>query len=234
MAKMVGFAYAVKLSWLKQAVELKKEMFSEKEYKSALNEYLAFEIGSPTRLRKVREILMHIWYYDCDFVKERERALQLLEDNPDDAVALHYCMICLAYPVFFDICSYMGQMLRFRDDITTAVLKQKLYDEWGERSTLEPTSQRVTLMLRELGLLKAAARTRYVPHKINLVSDDTTEFLLEVMMRIGGSGYYSISELGELPILFPFGYCVKKEKLMQSKHLSLSSIGGQLSVSPNK
>jgi hypothetical protein len=33
------------------------------------------------------------------------------------------------------------------------MIRQKLYDEWGERGSLEATTRRVTLTLKELGLL---------------------------------------------------------------------------------
>ena len=33
----------------------------------AFNDYLGFEIGSPTNLRKTREILMNVWIYENDY-----------------------------------------------------------------------------------------------------------------------------------------------------------------------
>lgn len=58
MAKTVGFACSIKLQWLNKAVQLLHENLNETDYKAALNEYLSFEIDSPTRLRKTREILI--------------------------------------------------------------------------------------------------------------------------------------------------------------------------------
>ena len=66
MAKMVGYACNVKLQWLNHAVSMLDENLTEAEYKEKMNEYLSFEIDSPTRLRKTREILMNVWYYDSE------------------------------------------------------------------------------------------------------------------------------------------------------------------------
>ena len=38
-----------------------------------------------------------------------------------------------AYPVFIDMCKLIGKMSEFEDEITLAQLKNKLFDEWGER-----------------------------------------------------------------------------------------------------
>ena len=60
MAKMVGLSRNLKLSWLNHAVELVSSDLTENEIKEKLNEYLGFEIGSSTNVRKTREILMCI------------------------------------------------------------------------------------------------------------------------------------------------------------------------------
>jgi hypothetical protein len=56
MGKMVGLSRNLKMTWLNKAVELLSENLPEQEYKDRLNEYLSFEIKSPTNLRKTREI----------------------------------------------------------------------------------------------------------------------------------------------------------------------------------
>ena len=61
MAKMVGLSRNLKLQWLNKVVELVLEDLKEEEIKEQLNEYLSFEIESPTNIRKTREILMNIW-----------------------------------------------------------------------------------------------------------------------------------------------------------------------------
>jgi hypothetical protein len=54
MAKMVGLSRTIKLPWLNQAAELYDSEYTETEVKEQLNEFLAYEIGSPTVLRKNR------------------------------------------------------------------------------------------------------------------------------------------------------------------------------------
>jgi len=76
---MVGYACNIKLQWLNQAVSMLDESLSESDYKEKLNEYLSFEIDSPTRLRKTREIIMNVWYYNSETITPiRQEALGLL------------------------------------------------------------------------------------------------------------------------------------------------------------
>ena len=60
MAKTVGLSRNIKMQWLNKAVALLDDNLDETEYKSALNDYLGFEIGSAINIRKTREILMHL------------------------------------------------------------------------------------------------------------------------------------------------------------------------------
>ena len=130
MAKMVGYACNIRAAWMKYARQLLSEGLSQEAYKANLNEYLSFEIASPVRLRKSREILMRVWYYDDENITPmRQEALRLIERYPDYEVAIGLCLIYLAYPVVADISKIIGKVLDYQDFFTNGVLKQKLYDE---------------------------------------------------------------------------------------------------------
>ena len=232
MAKTVGFACALKLSWLNKAAEMRTENLSVADYKAALNEYLSFEIAPGTvRLRKTRDLLMNIWYYDTESTKQaRTEAQNLLSKYPESAPAIHLCMIYLVYPVFADICKYMGRIFEFQDEVTNAQLTQKLYDEWGERGALETTCRRVSLTLKEIGLLKTVTKFKNAPVKMSIAKQDVVSFLLATAMKIDGGSYYSFSELTGLNQLFPFEFALSKEQLMTDEHFAVTNFGGELTV----
>ena len=56
MAKAVGLSRKITLKWLNKAYEFFSEDLTEEEFKTQMNDYLSFEIDSPTVLRKTREI----------------------------------------------------------------------------------------------------------------------------------------------------------------------------------
>ena len=231
MAKMVAFACSVRLLWLNKAAQLYSENLDELTYKSVLNEYLSFEIDGETRLRKTREILMNIWYRDDPHLTAlRVEGFRLLQKNPDLAPVVHLCLMFMVYPVVSDICRYMGKLFEFQDEITTAMLKQKLYDEWGERGSLESTARRVTLTLKELNFLEAVSRTRYRVNRVRISDDESVNFILAGSMQVDGRSYYPFSSLTEFPFLFPFDYSVSREQLMGDARFALSTYDATLCV----
>ena len=230
MAKMVGYACSIRLPWLNKAVQMLEENLPEAEYKEKMNEYLSFEIDSPTRLRKTREILMNVWYYPSEELDAtRPAASTLLDKYPAPSAAIQYCMLCLTYPVFADVCKIMGKLFEFQEEVTNPALKQKLYDDWGERGTLEATTRRMTLTLKEMDILRNETKTRYILHKIPVQTEAVLNFVITQGMKLDGSSYYSYTELGNLYILFPFKYQVSKEMLMNEDRYTMTGFGGEVS-----
>ena len=230
MAKMVGYACSIRLPWLNKAVQMLEENLPEAEYKEKMNEYLSFEIDSPTRLRKTREILMNVWYYPSEELDAtRAEARTLLDKYPEQSAAIQYCMLCLTYPVFADVCKIMGKLFEFQEEVTNPALKQKLYDDWGERGTLEATTRRITLTLKEMDILRNETKTRYILHKIPVQTEAVLNFVITQGMKLDGSSYYSYTELGNLYILFPFKYQVSKEMLMNEDRYTMTGFGGEVS-----
>lgn len=230
MAKMVGYACSIRLPWLNKAVQMLEENLPEAEYKEKMNEYLSFEIDSPTRLRKTREILMNVWYYPSEELDAtRTEARTLLDKYPEQSAAIQYCMLCLTYPVFADVCKIMGKLFEFQEEVTNPALKQKLYDDWGERGTLEATTRRITLTLKEMDILRNETKTRYILNKLPIQTEAVLNFVITQGMKLDGSSYYSYTELGNLYILFPFKYQVSKEMLMNEDRYTMTGFGGEVS-----
>lgn len=125
-----------------------------------MNEYLSFEIKSPTNLRKTREILLKIWVYEDEInLKIREEAIKLFNQYPEYRVCIHWSMILAAYPVFGDMCKLIGKMSEFQDEVTPLVKSnKKLFDEWGERTTLYHSIDKLVATLKVLMFLLAISR----------------------------------------------------------------------------
>ena len=75
MAKMVGLNLIIKREWIEKTISLLDEVLSDADYRKELDDYLAYEIESPTNRRKAREILMRVW------VRNAEGAEKLQQDT---------------------------------------------------------------------------------------------------------------------------------------------------------
>lgn len=232
MAKMVGLSRNLKLPWLNEVVRLYAEGLDDNQIKEKLNKYLSFEIGSPTVLRKTREILMNIWVYENDYTAAlRDEALRLFQKDSDYALPVHWCMMLAAYPVFQDMCRLIGKIGEFEETITTKQIKQKLFDEWGERSTLYHSSDKLISTLKALEALDSVKTGVYSIKKHEFSKPEIVDFLLYAMMKIDDAGYYSLLDLENSVYLFPFEYKVSKEAILMDDRFTTGTFGGELSIS---
>lgn len=232
MAKTVGLSRKITLKWLNKMVELAEENLPEAECKNKLNEYLSFEIESPTNLRKTREILMRIWYYpnEEDAVVSRDAALSLLRKYPDDALAIHWCRMLMLYPVFVDLSKFIGRISEFSDEIVLGQLKKKLYDEWGERTTLYHSTDKIMSTMKEMGVINNQTVGRYTIIKHKVSRPEIIHFMVRTAMLVDGKSYYTLSEINAFEFLFPFEYKMSKEGLMTDENFVVTNFGGEISV----
>mgnify|MGYP005909310003 CR=1 FL=1 len=234
MAKMVGLSRNLKLKWLNKVVELASGELTEQEIKDQLNEYLSFEISSPTNIRKTREILMNIWVYKNEVnSKLRDEAISIIQDMSEYALVVHWCMMMATYPVFVDMCKLIGRLSEFQDEISLSQIKQGLYDEWGERTTLYHSIDKLISTLKELNVLSCDHPGKYQIEKYTVHNRRVSAFMVYTMMLVDDSGYYSFSELNNSKYFFPFQYAVEKELLIGDSRFVMNNFGGELSISLN-
>ena len=233
MAKTVGFSRNLTLTWLNKAAELFRENLSEAEYKNQLTDYLSYEIKSPTNLRKTREILMHIWFYQEDekISRMREQASQLMAKYPDYAMALHWGMLLLVYPVFRDLCHIIGRMAEFSDTITSRQLKQKLYDEWGERTTLFHSTDKIVATMKDLTAITAEKPGNYKITTHEVKNEQIVVFMVKAAMMSDGNNFFKLNDLNALEVLYPFRYEIKRESCSIDNQFSVNNFGGEWTVS---
>lgn len=233
MAKMVGLSRNLKLQWLNKVVDLVSEDLTENEIKEQLNEYLSFEITSPINIRKTREILIYIWVDESgNKGRLKKQALELIHNYPEYELEIHWCMMLAAYPVFMDMCKLIGKMAEFQDEITLTQIKQKLFDEWGERSTLFHSIDKLMATLKSLDAVSCDKPGKYqiTKHKVN--NAKVAAFMVYTMMCVDDSGYYSFAELNSSTYyLFPFDYRIEKETLIEDERFVMNNFGGELSIS---
>jgi hypothetical protein len=232
MGKMVGLSRNLKMTWLNKAVELLSEDLPETEYKDKLNEYLSFEIKSPTNLRKTREILMNLWYYENPETQAlRTQARSLIKKDTDNALAAHWCVILATYPIFVDVSRIIGKLSEFEDEFTLQQLKQKIFDEWGERATLFHSIDKMIATMKAMDALKAEKPGRYTIVKHEVKDDEVNALLASAGMIVEDKGNFTLQDLQGMSYMFPFKYQIEREMLMMNDTFTITNIGGEMMVS---
>jgi len=228
MSKMIGLSRAIKMEWLTKTVELVSESTNEQEIKEKLNEYLSFEIKSPTNCRKTREILFNIWLKPQTTAPDIwNEAVKAYRHEKSNKLALNWAMILIAYPVFSEVCGLIGKISRVQDTFTTAWLRDKLFSLWGERTTLFHSSDKILQTLKNLGAIE---NTKIGTYKIcfsQIKDTDTVKIIIMALLLLNKKAYYEISELSNSPLFFPFNYDVSLEWLYNTKDINIGNFGGK-------
>jgi len=228
---MVGLSRAIKQEWLDKTVELVTQGISEQELKERLNEYLSFEIKSPTNLRKTREILMNVWYRTSFSVPGIWGiAVKTYSNDNANKLALSWAMILLAYPVFSDVCGLIGKVSQVQETFSTAWLQEKLLSVWGERTTLYHSSAKILQTLKDLGAIVNVKTGVYKIRSYTITDMATVKIMLLTLLALKKKAYYEITELTNVPMFFPFDYNVTLEWLHNEPEISISNFGGKMVV----
>lgn len=222
---MVIFSRKLKLAWLNETARLWRAGLPVDECRERLTAYLSTEITSPTNLRKTREILMRLWFYDGAAANLRGEAAALLEASPS-AAAIHWSLLLVTYPVFAELSRIIGRLFELGEVITARQIRQKLFDALGERTTLFYSAEKILSTLREFGILMARKPGQYTLTRSVVDDERISALLIRAALTVEGGNYRRLNELENLNVLYPFCLRVTAE-LLDEKIFTVTSMGGE-------
>ena len=233
MSKVIGMSRNINFEWLNEVANLVLAEKSEIEIKEALNEYLSFSINSPTNLRKTREILMNIWVRTEEKdIKVKKLALEIFNTNKSsNKLVAHWCMMLLSYPVFGDIVTVIGKMADKQFDITTAQVKTRMFDVWGERSTLYHSIDKNIKTLKDIGTLETIKTGLYKVESFNIEDERAVTLIIATLLILKDKLYMRLEELENSYEFYPFKYNLDLEILQTSGLFSFDKFGGEIVIS---
>jgi hypothetical protein len=233
VSKAVVFSRSVQPEWLNRTVELYQETKDAEEVKKRLDEYLAGFINSDIVLKKTRKILLKTWVNVEDKQKGlRDEGVELYKDcSALEKAALHWAMLLAAFPLFKDTCAAIGKLSLLQEEITLAQIRRRVYELWGERSTLEYAIEKLLQTMRNFQVLERKRPGVYQVVRYNISRQEVIFYLLSVLMRNSGRLYVSFPELAGMAELFPFQFDVHLQALLDSSLFKVDRIGGELVVS---
>lgn len=232
MSRIVGLSRAIKLEWLDKTVELVIQGDDEGTIKEKLNEYLAFEINSAVNLRKTREILLNVWVRTV--VTEpaiHRKAVEAYRNDSNNKLALHWAMLLLAYPVFADVVGLIGKISNLQDTFTTAWLKEKLYEQWGERTTLIYVCEKILQTLKYFGVIESVKAGAHCIKQSKVSNEHVISILIMSLLALERKAYFEIPKLSHNPLYFPFEFSVSMEWLHHAPDFTLENIRGKTVLS---
>lgn len=233
MSKAVVLARPIKPEWLDRTVEMLSETRNKDEIRQGMNEYLSHFIKSSINGRKTREILMDIWVEVSSGNSEfRERALEVFKEcSKSERTAIHWAMMLIAFPIFRDLCTIIGKLSDIQEDIALPQIQRRVYEIWGERSTLVHSIPKNIKTLRDFGVLEKVKPGVYRVVKRQIKNKDVAFLLLYAVLKTSDKLYHSVSGIDRFKELFPYELNLGMGDLYQSDIFELDRIGGEPVVS---
>jgi hypothetical protein len=212
--KNIGFRRNIYLTWLDAAADVCRETDDPAAIRSRLEPIVGERVINADNRRVAVDILVNIWVKTSEVAPElRRAALRLLEGAAEhsDRLWLHYGLTLVYYPIFRECAAAIGQLTRFHDAVTPAMVKKRLVGERGQLGALEKAVERVVFSLRDWGILASTAkRYAYAPRRgaLSANSDELEAWLLACALYAHPAHELPFADLVHLPELFPFRFTV--------------------------
>lgn len=222
----IGFDRKLELEWLdlsaaKAAAGASTE--EVKEYLLSALDALAYSGEAPGSARaKTVRVLLRIWGGVGPELKPlHDRAIKLLPTiPPDQRLALHWAMTIAAYPFFADHAAVFGRLFPLQEMVSTAQIKRRIAEQWGDRSTVMRTSRHVVRTMVAWGVIEDAGKGSYVQAgSPRPVAPEVTQLLLEAVLLDSDQEALPLAKASKHPALFPFEVRLDVQQLRRSDHV---------------
>ena len=126
---------------------------------------------------------------------------------------------------FVDVTGTIGRIAAMQDSFTLAWLKEKIFEQWGERTTLIHSIPKIMQTIRQLGAVESSGNAYTVVR--NEIKDDQTKIILvKTILALKMKPYYEPSELTAIPQLCPFTYDLSTDVVFGSGAFEFGNFGG--------
>lgn len=204
MAERIGLSKNVTLEWMELAANCKTSGMTQEEAYPILNEKIGETIHSPVNSKQIRVILFNMWYRPEDWFLERSTVVAKALPA-DERIPIHWALLLERYHVFYDLCTVIGGLFDYRDEITLAQIRNRIFEKWGARDTLQNCLSKNIQMFRELKAINAIKPAGTYTRNFMTVSDvSIVQLLCVAVITASGKEYMSWEEFIQHPALFSF------------------------------
>jgi len=233
MLDRIGFDRVVKLNWLNKTVEIYNQEKDFKKVKLNLDYYLRDDVGGDNR-RKTINILIRTWVnVDPGHGSIRDKALGLFKlADANERIAIHWSMLLLAYPIFDNLTAAAGKLLNLQDEFSLSMVRRRIYELWGERSTLQYAIDKMIRSQIDWGVLsdgeKPGEYKRIQPLEIK--NAEVKLLLIEAYLLASGKPHLQFVEVNKLDEMFPFKLDIGLDDFHTVDKFKLNKMGGEVVI----
>ena len=231
MAERIGLSKNVTLEWMELAANCRLAGKTQEEAYPILNERIGETIHSPVNSKQIRVILFNMWYRPEDwFLYACTKAAEGLPT--DERIGIHWALLIKRYQVFYDLSTVIGGLFDYRDEITMSQIRNRIFEKWGARDTLQNCLSKNIQTFKELKSLVAIKPAGvYQKNKTVINNPHIIQVLCAAVIERSGKQYMTWEELIQHPALFPFQIeNLTQADLTTCDHLCLERMGDDVVI----
>jgi len=208
----IGIQRELHLEWFEKAAAIHTAGFTKAAARQELYSYLenAVGFGTPPSLQSktyITHVLIKTWVApEKELLSLRDEAHHLLNRNPCCRMAVHWLLLCAAYPFWFNVATCVGRLLNLQNQVTQSQIVLRLKEIYGDRQTVSRRARYVIRSFIIWGVLKDT-EVKGCYERVESVSIHETNLailMLEGALHATPDGKSALGPLLNNPAFFPF------------------------------
>lgn len=231
MANPITFSRNLNIDWLNAVAGYRLAGVNREDAASALNELVGQRIASKDNIRKSRTLLLSIWYdNDPWFLAQAETTCRGLPHS--QWLPVHWALMLLKFPIFHDVCDVAGKLLEYKECITIAQIKQRVFEKWGARNTMLHTLPKVVQTLKDIHALEPGeVKGTYKAHAWKVSDLQSATMLTAALLASNDRQQMTWNALSQDPAIFPFEFTqVGQADIAACERLRLEKSGNEVVI----
>ncbi|KAF0196958.1 MAG: hypothetical protein FD169_630 [Bacillota bacterium] len=208
MSKQIGFDRFIKLQWAEDLAWRMRETKDEVSLKRIIAEdILSKELPTQETRRKTSIVLLKAFYrIPPQHERLRNEALELLPQvGVNEAKALYWGLMLLAFPIFTDTARHIGQLFSLQSDASAALVQRRVIETWGQRGSLHSTLNKVVKTMAEWGCIDLTDHKKVlVPKAPTPLGKPASLWLTRVALTVSETPLVPVDQALRPSICFPF------------------------------
>ena len=204
MAERVGMARNITEEYLNTVANCKIADKPLLEARDILNALIGTRIHAETNIKNTRVVLLNTWYRNDPWFQDT--CVALARNLPEsERLPLHWALLMVAYPVFFDLCTIIGGMLEYRDEVGATQIKERIFETWGARTTLLHAMSKNLQTMKDMRILRPLTRNgTYEPIRHGVDDKNIVCVLVAAILKCAAHEYMTWEQIVHHPAMFPF------------------------------
>ncbi len=232
--RIVGLDRFLKGEWLDKTMEIASNESDISLIRETLEEYLKQDIPGDITRRKARDKLMAIWVNipeELEWIKS-EAIILSNEIFNQERLLLHWTMMFAVYPIFRDISTIIGAITDFQDDVTLSLVEKRIYEIWGERSTVKYAVQKIMSSMVDWQVLERRGSGKFKKKPPIKIENTSLKLLyLKAYLSVNNKDYIEFFKANNIKSVFPFEIQYKMEDFALSDEFALVKMGSDVAIS---